>query len=194
MPSCLARNTLLSYPFIERIDGLPRNEIACDSLLDAIIRFQEIKTFASEIHTELQLVKPMLKILGFAFESKPKYFEEEVKGADYALFRSEAERLKASPFWGTRSYYQGVLGLLMVKRYGRNLEEGISGFYLEFENRIPLYQSLYLTKKSAVPWGILTNGKTWILVKKPVAAEKSLLEVDLEAAADSRDKESFHLF
>ena len=175
MPSALLRNTLLSGPFIERIRGLPRQDEAYTSLVDIVTQFQQMKAYASEIHTELHLVKPMLKVLGFAFESKPKFFEEQIKGADFALFRSEGERLRTSPLWGTAAYYENVLGLLMVKRYGRNLEEGISGFYLEFENRIPLYQSLYLTKKSAAPWGILTNGKLWVLVKKPVAYEKSLV-------------------
>jgi hypothetical protein len=194
MPPFLVRNTLLSRPFIERIGGLPTHEAACAALVDIVTQFQQMKAFASEIHTELHLVKPILKVLGFAFESKPKFFEEQIKGADFALFRSEGDRIKASPSWGTRPYYESVLGLLMVKRYGRNLEEGISGFYLEFESRIPLFQSLYLTKTSAVHWSILTNGKSWVLMRKPVAYEKSVIEIDLEAAVAMSDYETLHLF
>jgi hypothetical protein len=194
MPPSLVRNTLLSRPFIERIGGLPKHERACAALFEIVTQFQQMKAFASEIHTELHLVKPMLKTLGLAFESKPKFFEEQIKGADFALFRSEGDRIKASPLWGTRPYYESVLGLLMVKRYGRNLEEGISGFYLEFESRIPLFQSLYLTKTSAVPWSILTNGKSWVLIRKPLAYEKSVVEIDLEAAVAANDEETLHLF
>jgi len=194
MPPSLVRNTLLSRPFIERIGGLPKHEAACAALAEIVTQFQQMKTFASEIHTELHLVKPMLKNLGFAFESKPRFFEEQIKGADFALFRSEDDRIKASPSWGTRPYYESVLGLLMVKRYGRNLQEGISGFYLEFESRIPLFQSLYLTKTSAVPWSILTNGKSWILMRKPVAHENCVIEIDLEAAVATNDRETLHLF
>ncbi|HQP55695.1 MAG TPA: hypothetical protein PLN83_06270, partial [Syntrophorhabdus sp.] len=96
-------------------------------------KFQDIKKFASEIHTEIHLVKPMLKLLGFTYESKPKFFEDHVKGPDVALFYSEDFRVKSSKLWGTREYYDNTLGILVLKRYGRNLHEGITGFYLEFE-------------------------------------------------------------
>jgi hypothetical protein len=194
MPPVLVRNTLLSPPFLERISGLPRDEETCDSLVDVVTSFQEMKAFASEAHTELHLVKPILKTLGFAFESKPKFFEEQIKNPDFALFRSEPDRLGASSRWGTKAYYENVLGLLMVKRYGRNLEEGIGGFFLDFENRIPLFQSLYVTKRSGVPWGILTNGKTWVLLRRPLAFEKSIVEVDLEDAVSRNDRETLGTF
>ncbi len=84
--------------------------------------------------------------------------------------------------------------MLLVKRYGRNLEEGISGFYLDFENRIPLYQSMYLAKKAGVPWSILTNGKNWLLLKRPLAFEKPLIEIDLEQAVVREDGDALHLF
>ncbi len=71
------------------------------------------------------------------------------------------------------------LPLLSVKRYGRNLGEGISGFYLDFESRIPVYQIFYLVKKAETPWGILTNGKNWILFRRPRVFEKRLIELDL---------------
>ena len=45
-------------------------------LLEILTKFQDIKKFASEIHTETHLIKPILKILGYAYESKPKFFEE----------------------------------------------------------------------------------------------------------------------
>jgi hypothetical protein len=80
---------------------------------------------------------------------------------------SDEERVKNSSLWGTQEYYFNTLGILLLKRYGRNLEEGISGFYLEFENRIPIYQTMYLLKKTKTSWGILTDGKHWILIKKP---------------------------
>lgn len=194
MPPVLARNSLLSPPFIERISRLPRDEETCDSLVNVITAFREMKAFASEAHTELHLVKPILKMLGYAFESKPKFFEEQIKSPDFALFRSDSDRLKASSRWGTKSYYENVLGLLMVKRYGRNLEEGISGFYLDFESRIPLFQSLCVTKKSGVAWCILTNGKVWVLLKKPLAFEKSILEIDLEDAVSREDYETLNVF
>ncbi len=49
------------------------------SLTELLTKFQDIKKFASEIHTEIHLVKPMLKMLGFTYESKPKFFEDHVK-------------------------------------------------------------------------------------------------------------------
>jgi hypothetical protein len=194
MQPSLVRNTLLSPSCFERIAALPAPEEVCSSLIDVVTRFQRMGAFASEIQTELHLVKPILKLLGFAFESKPMFFEEHVKGADFALFRSEQELIKGSSQWGTRSYYENVLGLLIVKRYGRNLEEGISGFYLDFENRIPLFQAMYLTKTSGVPWSILTNGKNWLLLKRPFAYEKPLLEIDLEQVVANNDEKGLLLF
>ena len=195
MASALVKNTLLSRPFMQRIAALPREEAASAALIETVTRFAEMRAFASEIHTELHLVKPILKVLGYAFESKPRFFEEQVKAPDYALFRSEEERMQSTPLWGTKSYYEQVLAVLLVKRYGRNLEEGISGFYLDFENRIPLYQSIYLAKKAGVPWSILTNGKHWLLLRRPLAFEKSLIEIDLEEAVSGDGaEEALHLF
>jgi hypothetical protein len=91
-------------------------------------------------------------------------------------------------------YYFNTLGILLLKRYGRNLEEGISGFYLEFENRIPIYQTMYLLKKSKTSWGILTDGKYWILIKKPVSYETKLIGIDLERALLENRRETLHLF
>jgi hypothetical protein len=133
----IARNTLISRAGLDKILLTHHQEEACASLQQMLAKFQEIKTFASEIHTETHLIRPMLKLLGYAYESKPKFFEEQIKGPDAALFTSEENRVKNSSFWGTEKYYSDTLGILLLKRYGRNLEEGISGFYLEFENRIP---------------------------------------------------------
>ena len=136
----------------------------------------------------------MLKLLGYAYESKPKFFEEQIKGPDVALFSSEDERVKNSSLWGTREYYSNTLGVLLLKRYGRNLEEGISGFYLEFENRIPIYQTVYLLKKAKTSWGMLTDGRFWMLIKKPVSYETRIIGIDLENALSENRWETLHLF
>jgi hypothetical protein len=173
---------------------MPEDRQIWSAITSVTDHFQLLKASASEIQTENQLVKPLLKVLGFTFEPKPKFFEDHVKGADFALFRSETERLKAASLWGTPSYYEHILCLMVVKRYGRNLEEGINGFFLEFENRIPLFQSIYLMRVSKAPWTILTNGKTWILLKRPLANEKLIIEMDLEQAISDDDHESLCLF
>jgi hypothetical protein len=194
MYSMIARNTLVSRAGLNKILLMPHEEELYASLQKILIKFQEIKTFASEIHTETHLIKPMLRLLGYAYESKPKFFEEQIKGPDAALFSSDEERVKNSSLWGTVGYYFNTLGILLLKRYGRNLEEGISGFYLEFENRIPIYQTMYLLKKSKTPWGILTDGKYWILIKKPVFYETKLIGIDLENALLENRRETLHLF
>lgn len=189
-----ARNTLLSGRLGERISALPRDADACAALAGTVRAFEAMRARASEIQTELHLVKPILKTLGYVFESKPQFFEERIKGPDFALFRSEKERAISAPLWGTKQYYERALAVLLVKRYGRDLREGISGFYLEFENRIPLYQSIYLAKKTGVPWSILTNGKSWLLLKRPSVFEKPLVEIDLERAVAEEDEMTVHLF
>jgi SAM-dependent methyltransferase len=194
MPQSLVKNTLISAPLLDRLVKRGIDDALCTALVESIAQFEQMRAFASEIHTELHLVKPILKILGYAAESKPKFFEDQIKGADFALFRSDEERMRSAPQWGTRSYYDRVQAVLLVKRYGRRLTEGISGFYLEFESRIPLYQLMYLTKKSGTPWGILTNGKSWVLLEKPLGFEKRVLEIDLETAVANNDEESLALF
>ena len=190
----IARNTLFSSSAIHKIRALPAEDSICASLLEILTKFQDIKKFASEIHTEIHVVKPILKILGLSYESKPKFFEEHIKEPDAVLFSSEEERFKSSQLWGTFDYYAKALGILLLKRYGRNLQEGITGFFLEFENRIPIYQIAYLLKKAKTPWGILTNGRDWILVKRPVNYELRLLVLDLETAMFESDRDALHLF
>lgn len=194
MTAPIRQNTLLTPASIERLSSTPIDAEFYPNLVELFTKFQDIKKFASEIHTEIHLVKPTLKMLGFAYESKPKFFEEHVKDPDVALFLSEDDRVRSSKLWGTKEYYDHVLSILVLKRYGRNLHEGISGFYLEFENRIPMYQIMYLLKKSNAPWGILTNGRSWILVKKPSMFEQKLIEIDLEASVFAGEEHSARLF
>jgi len=192
-PSIL-RNTLLSPSSIEKISSTPVGSDVLSALTELLVNFQDIKKFASEIHTEIHLVKPMLKLLGYTYESKPKFFEDNVKDPDVALFASEDDRVHSSPLWGTPEYYSNTQGILMLKRYGRNLHEGITGFYLEFENRIPMYQLMYLLRKASTPWGILTNGRYWMLIKKPGHFEEKLIEIDLEQPLLSGEEEPGRLF
>ena len=188
------RNTLLSATLTERLLALPRKAEACAALSGIMQNFEHMRARASEIQTETSLVKPILKVLGYVFESKPKFFEEKMLPPDFALFRSEEDRTGSAPHWGTKQYYDRALAVLLVKRYGRNLQEGIGGFYLELENRIPLYQSIYLSKKAGTPWSVLTNGKSWLLLKRPSAFEKQLVEIDLEKAVADGDEDALHLF
>jgi hypothetical protein len=194
MQPLVLQNTLFTPSGIETLSSMPIETDVYPSLTELLTKFQDIKKFASEIHTEIHLVKPMLKLLGFTYESKPKFFENHVKDPDVALFPSEDDRVKSSKLWGTKEYYDNVLSILVLKRYGRNLHEGISGFFLEFENRIPLYQIMYLLKKSHTPWGVLTNGRYWILIKRPVAFEQKLIEIDLEVSLLSGEEKSARLF
>jgi hypothetical protein len=190
----MVRNSLFSPAYIEKLIALPREEAAYAALTDILTPFHHTKAFASEIQTETQLVRPMLKVLGYSVESEPKFFEDLVKGPDFALFCSEEDRLVNSKRWGTKEFYRNSAALLSVKRYGRNLTEGISGFYLDFENRIPVYQILYLVKRAETPWGILTNGKNWILFRRPRAFEKRLIELDLGKEEVGPNGEALHLF
>ena len=146
----------------------------------------------------MHLVKPILKLLGFAFESKPMFFEEHIKGPDFALFRSEEERVASSSQWGTDRITENLLGLLLVKRYGRNLEEGISGFLPRFREPHPFISGYVSDQNIGRALGILTNGKNWLLLKKPLAFEKPLLEINLEHYVTSNDERGmlsfYHIF
>jgi len=194
MQTTIVRNSLLSPEGVQKLLKLPRNDLVYVSLLEILTKFEDIKKFASEIHTEIHLIKPILKILGFTYESKPKYFDNHIKGPDAALFLDESVRDRTSSLWGTPEYYANTLGVLLLKRFGRKLDEGISGFFLEFENGIPLYQLFYFLKNTKTPWGILTNGKHWVLMKKPISHETRIFWIDLEEAVQTNDREALHLF
>lgn len=194
MHPSIVRNTLISPSGVDKILSLPEENTIYTSFSDILFKFQDIKKFASEIHTEIHLIKPILKILGYAYESKPKYFEESVKNPDVALFTDEQEKSNASQLWGTKDYFSRAIGLLQLKRYGRSLDKGIGGFYLEFEKKIPVYQLIYILKSVKTPWGILTNGRNWILLKKPNSYEKKLIEIDIENALFVGNEEALHLF
>ncbi len=193
MHRSIVRNSLLSPASIERLLAIPGEDTAYAALADTFARFHQIKDSASEVQTETQLVRPLLKLLGYSVEPKPKFFEDQIKGPDFALFCSEEERIADSRTWGTKEFYRNAAALLSAKRYGRNLTEGISGFYLDFESRIPVYQMFYHLVKAETAWGILTNGKNWILFRRPRAFEKRLIELDLGAATVTTDKEALHL-
>jgi len=184
----------MSASGIDRLLSLPKEQEIYNAFTDILLKFQDIKKFASEIHTEIHLIKPILKILGYTYESKPKFFDESIKNPDVALFSDEQERSRASQLWGTKEYFGLAIGLLQLKRYGRSLDKGISGFYLEFENKIPIYQLFYVLKNVKTPWGILTNGRNWILLKRPFAYEKRLIEIDIEKALLAGNEETLHLF
>ena len=98
MHPSIVRNTLISPSGVDKIISLPEENAVYTSFSDILFKFQDIKKFASEIHTEIHLIKPILKILGYAYESKPRFFEESVKNPDVALFTDEQEKLKASQF------------------------------------------------------------------------------------------------
>ena len=190
----ILRNTLISEEGIKKILSLPEKTDICFSLSEILSKFQDKKKFASEIHTEIHLIKPILKIFGYASESKPKFYEDNIKEPDAALFSAEENRVATSPLWGTKEYFDNAMAILLLKRYGRTLSKGISGFYLEFENKIPLYQLIYLLKKIKTPWGILTNGRNWILIKKPVDFEIKTIQVDIEQSCLTEDYETLHFF
>lgn len=192
--SAVVRNTLLPPGFDDKILLLPRPYDTVSVLLETLLKFQRIKDFASEIQTEKQLVRPILKALGYVFEAKPRFFEDHVKEPDFALFVTEEDRLHASRSWGSDRYFTDALALMSARRYGRSLEEGITGFFLDFENRIPMYQMMYLLKRSRTPWGIVTNGRNWTLLQRPSSAEKRIIEMDLERALSGDAEETLALF
>jgi SAM-dependent methyltransferase len=193
MHRSIVRNSLLAPAYLEKLFALPRVDAAYAALGEILARFHDLKTFASEVQTETALVRPMLKVLGYSVEAQPKFFDDQVKGPDFALFCSEEDRLVNSKRWGTKEFYRNSAALLSVKRYGRNLTEGIGGFYLDFENRIPVYQIFYLVVRTETPWGMLTNGKNWILFRRPRTFEKRLIELDLGKEDGVPGEDALHL-
>ena len=64
MHPSIVRNTLISPSGVDKIISLPEENAVYTSFSDILFKFQDIKKFASEIHTEIHLIKPILKIPG----------------------------------------------------------------------------------------------------------------------------------
>ncbi|HPP07054.1 MAG TPA: hypothetical protein PLW88_06755, partial [Syntrophorhabdaceae bacterium] len=66
MHPAILRNTLLSRSGIEKILSMPYMSQHYSNIEELFKNFEDKKRFASEIHTEIHLVKPILKLLGFS--------------------------------------------------------------------------------------------------------------------------------
>jgi len=194
MPATILKNTLLSRSSIEHMLALPRRDDVYGNILEVLKKFQDIRKFASEIHTEIHLVKPILKTLGYAYESKPKFFEDQVKGPDVTLFATEEDRERSSQFWGTKEYYDNTLGILLLKRYGRNLKEGISGFLLRIRKQNTPLSNHLPAQEDAEPLGDPDQRQTLDTDKETGAIRKRYIELDIESALFDDNDDALHVF
>lgn len=138
----------------------------------------------NEAQTEEEFVKPALKALGWAFTVQPKSTKGgQLTRPDYALFADEKAQKEAQPYHGKEedAFYSRALAIAEAKYWGRPLSQtDKSGRSTWKADSNPSHQMVSYLVGTRVPWGILTNGRTWRLYSREVSSTASeFYEVDL---------------
>jgi len=137
----------------------------------------------NEAQTEEEFVKPVLEALGWDFIVQPKsHSKGRVTRPDYALFESAQAKDKAYPYLGDDDpFYTRALAIAEAKYWGRPLsQKDKSGRNTWKVGGNPSHQMVSYLVGTRVPWGILTNGRTWRLYSREVSSTASeFYEVDL---------------
>jgi len=142
----------------------------------------------NEAQTEEEFVKPMLKALGWAFTVQPKAKKGgRITRPDYALFGSDQAKAEADRYLGQDDpFYNRALAIAEAKYWGRPLsQKDTSGRNTWKVGSNPSHQMVSYLVGTRVPWGILTNGRTWRLYSREVSSTASeFYEVDLGLVFD----------
>ena len=137
----------------------------------------------NEAQTEEEFVRPLLKALGWAYTVQPKAGGRgRITRPDYALFLDEPTKAEAERFLGQDDpFYSRAAAIAEAKYWGRPLShKDASGRNTWKVGSNPSHQMVSYLVGTGVPWGILTNGRTWRLYSRQVSSTASeFYEVDL---------------
>ena len=144
---------------------------------------QQFGSMWSEAQTEEELIKPVLKMLGWSFIVQPKARRGgQVSRPDYALFADDASKTVAQPFQGQdEAFYGRALAIAEAKHWSRPLsQQDRSGRATWKAESNPSHQMVSYLVGTRTPWGILTNGHIWRLYSREVSSTASeFYEIDL---------------
>jgi hypothetical protein len=157
----------------------------------------------NEAQTEEEFVKLVLGALGWAFIVQPKSGSKgRITRPDYALFESAQAKDKAYPHLGDDDpFYTRALAIAEAKYWGRQLSQKDASDRNTWKiGGNPSHQMVSYLVGTRVPWGILTNGRTWRLYSREVSSTASefyevnlglifdLLSDDAEPSAEKLDQ------
>ena len=162
-------------------------------------RYISIAGFAenlNEAQTEERFIRPVLEILGHAFEVQPTLNTAQgAKRPDYAFFAGQQALESAHSHVNTNVFFNTVTAIGDAKAWGRNLDKKLTGPGDPFSNSNPNYQIDFYLREAEVKWAILTNGKLWRLYHRDTSYKlDSFYEVNLEKILVDGDVEAFHYF
>lgn len=154
-----------------------------------------------EQKTEDKFIRPVLMALGWVYDPQPRHKRRKAKvRPDYALFATSADYESAGQAPNEpKAYYAHTQAIGEAKYWGRPLNDTVKDDRLDASDAtaqlVRYLDEVYYHTDGKVPWGILTNGKTWRLFSHRAASRSSnFYEVDLEALLQTHDPAEFHRF
>ena len=137
----------------------------------------------NEAQTEEGFVKPVLEALGWTYTVQPKASSGgRITWPDYALFENSQVKAEADHYLGQDDpFYSRARAIAEAKYWGRPLsQKDASGRNTWKVGSNPSHQMVSYLVGTRVPWGILTNGRTWRLYSREVSSTASeFYEADL---------------
>lgn len=202
--------SLFSKNFLERrIKEIPADK---DNIEQAYIKIKQIYEKVKsrlitydESQTEQNFIQPVLNSLGFEFTVQPKFKRQDrIYKPDYALFTNRQIKDEAESTIATRQefyetpFLKRVASLLEAKYWQRSLDISKARDdrdSQQSQGKVPQWQIMNYLDRSAVKWGILTNGSIWRLYYGGVQTQETLYySVDLQNILERNDIQSFEYF
>jgi len=149
-----------------------------------------------EAPCEQYLLRPALKLLGFARDEKPPLPTVEATfEPDYALFAAPEDLAAvADADTDTDDYYAAAVAIAEAKRWDRDLGSAEPGEDETAKRQHPGAQIRRYLLDANVRWGILTNGRVWRIYEREASrAGFRYYEIDLPALLDA-DVQDFRFF
>jgi len=168
-------------------------------LLDLYEEKKGLLAEANEAQTEEEFIKPVLKILGFAYTVQPKTTGSGgAEHPDYVLYASEADKAQAVAAGDEEKLFAPALAIGEAKYWERDLDKKRRGDPREIAASAvsPSFQIARYLEATGVEWGVLTNGREWRLYWGRAAdRQKRFYAVDLlRVLSDPETFKYFYLF
>jgi len=154
---------------------------------------------ANEAQTEEEFIKPVLKILGFAYSVQPKTTGSGgAEHPDYVLYASEGDKTHAVSGGSEERLFAPALAIGEAKYWERDLDKKRRGDEREIAPSAvsPSFQIARYLEATGVEWGVLTNGREWRLYwGRASDKQKRYYAIDLLRVLDEAEAfKYFYLF
>ena len=191
--------SLFSSYYVEKVVAAQTDASLTASYQAIQALYAPIAAHASRLNegqTEEQFIRPVLRVLGHAFEVQPVLRTAQgTKQPDYVFFADTETLNLARPQLNTDAFFNTATAIGDAKAWGRNLDRRLDGPGDAFSNSNPNYQIDFYIRTSGVTWGMLTNGKQWRLYHRDTSYKlDSFYEVDLGKVLTDDDINAFRYF